>query len=339
MYDILKEYLVSNGYQHIQFTNEHSDSINQISKKVSFLTKMVDDSIYLVALSDYLKDQEFAKEQYESLVRQVKLFYFHKGYQEVKLLHAIVTNNTSGARELFGLVDTYWIIDEKELRLLIYENQQPEFADVKGLIENVLTGRNRPRSKYFTLMNTMLVAINTLVFVYFEWISSIYSSDELIEAGSIYWPLITERREYYRIFTYMFIHFGVSHLLNNMVVLIFIGNYIERAFGSGKYVLLYLFSGLIAGLSSLGYNMLNNNLVYSAGASGAVFGIVGAMLFVVVRNKGKFEDIGVKQMILFLFLSLYSGIMNQEVDNVAHIGGLLAGIILAFFLYKGKKIS
>ncbi|HEX3077710.1 MAG TPA: rhomboid family intramembrane serine protease [Lachnospiraceae bacterium] len=339
MYDILKEYLVSNGYQHIQFINESRDGINQISKKVSFLTKMVDDSIYLIALSDYLKEQEFDKEQYELLVRQVKLFFFHKGYQEVNLLHAIVTNDTSGARELFGLVDTYWIIDEKELRLLIYENQKPDFADAKDLIENVLTGRNKRKSKYFTIMNTVLVAINVLVFVYFEWISSIYSNDQLIEAGSISWQLITEQHEYYRLFTYMFIHFGVSHLLNNMVVLIFIGNYIERAFGSGKYVLLYLCSGVIAGLSSLGYNMINSNNVYSAGASGAVFGIVGAMLFVVVKNKGRFEDIGVRQLILFLFLSLYSGIMSQEVDNVAHIGGLVAGFILAFFLYKRKRIN
>jgi rhomboid protease GluP len=85
--------------------------------------------------------------------------------------------------------------------------------------------------------------------------------------------------------------------------------------------------------------MINNNNVYSAGASGAVFGIVGAMLFVVVKNKGKFEDIGVRQLILFLFLSLYSGIMSQEVDNVAHIGGLVAGFILAFFLYRRKRIN
>jgi len=135
----------------------------------------------------------------------------------------------------------------------------------------------------------------------------------------------------------MFLHFGADHLVNNMLVLYFIGDKLERIVGKVKYICIYFGSGLLAGIASLGYNMLKNNNIVSAGASGAIFGVVGAMAFIVLINKGRIKDFSQGQMVLFILLSLYGGLTSQGIDNVAHIGGLLTGIIFAAVLYRKPR--
>lgn len=71
----------------------------------------------------------------------------------------------------------------------------------------------------------------------------------------------------------------------------------------------------------------------SAGASGAVFAVMGAMIFVVLRNRGKLEDLSAKQILIMAVFSLYFGFASSGVDNGAHLGGLLAGFLLAVMLY------
>ncbi|WP_330657376.1 rhomboid family intramembrane serine protease [Anaerocolumna aminovalerica] len=129
----------------------------------------------------------------------------------------------------------------------------------------------------------------------------------------------------------------IDHLVNNMLVLFFIGDKLEKIVGKAKYLCIYFISGLLAGMASLGYNMVKNNYVVSAGASGAIFGVVGAMAFIVLINKGRIKDISSRQMVVFVLLSLYGGLTSQGIDNAAHIGGLLSGAILAAVLYRMHK--
>ena len=135
----------------------------------------------------------------------------------------------------------------------------------------------------------------------------------------------------------MFLHSDFEHLMNNMLVLFFVGDNLERAAGKIKYFIIYFGSGIIAGISSISYNMIKEKMVYSVGASGAIFGIVGAMGYILLVNKGHLEDISSRQIILFTVFSLYGGIANANIDNVAHIGGFIGGIILAIILYRRPK--
>ena len=75
----------------------------------------------------------------------------------------------------------------------------------------------------------------------------------------------------------------------------------------------------------------------SAGASGAVFAVMGAMIYIVLRNRGRLEDLTVRQILIMAAFSLYFGFTSTGVDNAAHVGGLLAGLVLAALLYHPRR--
>ena len=125
---------------------------------------------------------------------------------------------------------------------------------------------------------------------------------------------VIEDGEYYRLLTAMFMHFGISHLVNNMIVLFALGDNLERALGHVKYLILYLFSGIGANWISM---MIGNKdpMVVSAGASGAIFGVIGGLFYAVAVNKGRLEDLQTKQLAVMIVLSLYMGLTSSGVDN------------------------
>ena len=131
----------------------------------------------------------------------------------------------------------------------------------------------------------------------------------------------------------MFLHFGISHLANNMLVLFFLGDNVERAVGHWKYLVIYLLSGLAGSGLSFAHAMLSGDYAVSAGASGAIFGVIGALFYIVARNRGRLEDMTTRRLGFLIFISLYHGITGSGVDNYAHVGGLIGGILSALVLY------
>lgn len=190
------------------------------------------------------------------------------------------------------------------------------------------------RSTFITV-NTALLLINIIYFVFIEFVGSSDDISTMLKYGAAYTPLIIERQEYYRLFTSMFMHFGISHLANNMLVLYLLGDNLERALGPIKYLLLYLLSGLLANIISLFWNLGNNNV--SAGASGAIFGVIAGLLWCIIKNRGSLEDLNIKQITITLIFGIYYGFTSTGVDNIAHIGGAVSGFILAMLLYKSRK--
>lgn len=138
-------------------------------------------------------------------------------------------------------------------------------------------------------------------------------------------------------FSSMFMHFGFEHLVNNMVMLLVIGFTLEREIGTIKFLIIYLFSGLGGNLLSAVWDMMSGSFAVSAGASGAVFGIVGALLYVAIRNRGRIGDVSGRGLAFMVILSLYYGFTSGGVDNFAHIGGLLSGFILSVLLYWKRQ--
>lgn len=153
-----------------------------------------------------------------------------------------------------------------------------------------------------------------------------------MNAGALGWYFVMEEGEWYRLFTSMFLHMDGSHLFNNLLVLGYIGSWVERELGSWRYGVLYLGSGLLAGCTSMLYNMVQNDYVVSVGASGAVFGTIGALLYLVLVQKRRKVQYNKRQIAFMAFFSLYGGFASQGVDNAAHIGGFVAGFALAGLL-------
>lgn len=190
---------------------------------------------------------------------------------------------------------------------------------------------------YFAPVNTCIIILNILIFLFVDLKHSSLDTEWMLQCGAMYVPNILESHEYFRLITSMFLHFGIQHLFSNMLILWFIGGTLESLVGRLRYLTFYLFSGIIAGMVSIGYNIMTNEFPVSAGASGAIFGVTGALVFVVLIHRGQVEGLTKKQMILFAFLSLYGGVANPEIDNAAHFGGFISGLILAALFYRKPK--
>ena len=198
--------------------------------------------------------------------------------------------------------------------------------------------------KYVTPVNTAIIVITVICFI------AQIIADETVgeEAGtytfSLAWWLGFEEHQYYRLVTYMFLHGGLGHIFNNMLVLGFVGSTAERMLGGFKYAAAYIGSGLVAGLASAAYNRwcfaraseAGGYYTYSLGASGAVFGIAGVLLWIVLANRGRVAGISLRQIVLFMFLSIYAGVTSVGIDNTAHIAGAAFGVVSAMILYDRR---
>lgn len=183
----------------------------------------------------------------------------------------------------------------------------------------------------------LLAAANVIVFFYLTFQGMTEDGAFMLEHGAMYVPYVLGSGEYYRLFSSMFMHFGFDHLVNNMVMLLVIGFTLEREIGTIKFLIIYLLSGLGGNLLSAVWDMMSGSFAVSAGASGAIFGIVGALLYVAIRNHGRIGDVSGRGLAFMVILSLYYGFTSGGVDNFAHIGGLLSGFILSVLLYWKRQ--
>lgn len=193
------------------------------------------------------------------------------------------------------------------------------------------------RQKPEAVCTTVLIIANAAVFFIMLLIGDPEDAYFMMNHGAMYEPAIVEGKEYYRIFTSMFLHFGITHLLNNMVMLGALGWNLELETGKVKFLIIYFGSGITGNLLSLFINMSTGENVVSAGASGAVFGLMGALFYVVIANRGRIGRLSGRGMIFMILLSLYFGLTSSGVNNEAHIGGLICGFILAAVLYRRKR--
>lgn len=289
---------------------------------------------------------------------------------ECEYLSIIVTKQVAEYKELASMQNSVWFVDKEQLRLIVYENQKENFIPLKNKIEALFEqyyqveashemgegyNTNEPKAKEKWMKEntngnqlrrnikklpvccTLIVLLNVVVFLVMDFVLNDYQYETLIENYGILWTAVKNHGQYYRLLTYMFLHSGVEHLFNNMLVLFFVGQTLERVLSKPKFLVIYFGSGIIAGVVSMGYNMMYGRMVLSVGASGAIFGLVGAMLYTVLINRGRLRQISARQIVLFVAFSLYGGIASNNVDNAAHIGGFLAGVILAMILVRREN--
>lgn len=194
--------------------------------------------------------------------------------------------------------------------------------------------RNMIRTK--KKMNLLMVAINIAVFLVLSLMGNTEDGYFMLNHGACYAPVIIEG-EYYRLVTGMFLHFGIYHLVYNMICLFFVGDYLEELVGPVRYLIIYLGGGLAGNLLSMGLELRSGRFAVSAGASGAIFAVIGALLYIILRNRGRVGRITVYRMVLMVALSILQGFMDVGTDNAAHIGGLAGGFVLAVLLYRKRR--
>jgi len=152
--------------------------------------------------------------------------------------------------------------------------------------------------------------------------------------GANYGPA-TKEGGWWRLGSALFLHFGVVHLAFNMWALAASGRVVERLFGSASFLLLYLFAGLTGSFTSL---LLNGDKVISAGASGAVLGVYGALLACLLAERDSVPAVVLKEVgasaLVFLAFAVFYGMVQPGVDHASHLGGFLGGLAAGFALSR-----
>ncbi|MCM1057027.1 MAG: rhomboid family intramembrane serine protease [Firmicutes bacterium] len=179
------------------------------------------------------------------------------------------------------------------------------------------------RWKELPIVSGALVAVNIIVYIL-----CIFMGNRLYRLGDLNVIDVTANHEYGRILWSMFLHSGISHIFNNMLILFFLGAMIEKEIGHGCYALSYFLSGIGGNLVSLFVKAMNHDTSASIGASGAVFGLDGVLLAMVFFSDRKMPTVTPTRVMLMILLSLYNGFNGENIDNAAHVGGLATGFLV-----------
>ena len=196
-----------------------------------------------------------------------------------------------------------------------------------NLRENKIVNKNN-------IVTMSIIAINIILYI----ITAIMSKNifdinayVLLYMGGNYGALVSHG-QVWRLLTCAFLHGGLIHILCNMYALYALGPQVEILFGRVKYIIIYLLSAI--GGSLLSYKFSPSSL--SIGASGAIFGLFGAMVVFVLKYKDRIPKKVLNNLFGVIILNLLIGFNLQGIDNFAHIGGLLVGALVAFLFLMQK---
>ena len=181
---------------------------------------------------------------------------------------------------------------------------------------------------YIPKMTVFLIAVNVIVWIVLEWMGNTESAEFMMTHGAL---TVDQVRggNWYVLFSSMFLHFGYIHLFQNMFVLFFASRYLEQEIGSLYYLLLYLLSGIVGNVCSYYVSLAGNDVLsVSAGASGAVFGVLGALVVLTVLKQGRLAWLGSRGMVVMAVLCVIQGFSTAGVNNVAHMSGMACGAVM-----------
>lgn len=247
---------------------------------------------------------------------------------EEALIQVHLANLTSS----FEAINNFIILDLRN-RSLQVSNSSVELQARQ--IASIMDNQTKAKSNRETAVVTYsLMAVNILIFLFTAYLSGSFMDiniNVLVALGAKYNRAI-ENGQWYRLFTSMFLHGGLIHIAANMYSLYSIGPLVESLYGKAKFIIAYIFSGLVAAFFSFWFS----NAV-SIGASGAIFGILGVLLVFSLKERkrlGKDFFISVASTVA---VNLYIGLTLPNIDNYAHLGGLIGGAVLALLLSLREK--
>lgn len=189
---------------------------------------------------------------------------------------------------------------------------------------------------YRPLVTWILLGLIGLAFLAETAMGGSTQTDVLVRLGAKVTALIVSG-EYWRLFTAMFLHIGIMHLIFNGYALLAVGTELERLFGPGRFTAIYLLSGLLGNLASYAFSP---NL--AAGASGAIFGLIGALasFFTLHRERlGTWGRTRLANIAFLIAINLFFGFTQPGIDNLAHLGGLLGGLGLGWALAPRYQVD
>lgn len=238
-------------------------------------------------------------------------------------------------KHMIEVMDNLWLFTEDYGKFYIFENQIGDFDGLADILDHEIKIEKKKDSnrllRIFGVVTPILLAINVIIFFLDSILTRKYNF-RLNYHLAINPSAVIEDHQYYRLFTAMFVHFGIEHLVSNMIILEALGARVEHLLGKVIYPICYIVTGLVASMGSLAACYLGHPYDYAGGASGALFGLMGLLIVMASFNKGRVGDISLRNLLMLCFLTIANGYVSDGIDNAAHIVGLVFGIVLGLLM-------
>ncbi len=234
-----------------------------------------------------------------------------------------------------------WYVARDTGKVYVFERQITDFDNLKDSLEEAVklpTRKERVSQIVKTApMNIGIIGVTIVYFLIVLLVApnlfSLRSMQFMLQMGAQSYESVLNGA-WYQLITSLFLHFGVNHLFNNMLLLGFSGYELEKRIGHLRFFVVYFCAGIVGNVASLVYHHQIGEQVYSAGASGAIYGVIGALIIMLSKGRSQKGKLSPARIILMAVLTIYIGFTSVGVDNAAHIGGFVTGILLGFLLSK-----
>lgn len=354
--------LIENEFNNI--SNKFINSELTENTEIISLTKQIGPMLYIVNIVNLNENTlPFYQQNIKAYKNKLADNFDEFNVEHIVMINLLVTIETE--HDLFLYIDKEefmpdevfyiipWIINVEDNKLITSKSYTDKILNIHELINSTLIESNE-NDKYRVSLNRLeeevrketslktktenvyltysLMAINIFIWcIMFFGSQQMDMTELLIQFGANSPEYIFNKGQYWRLFTSMFIHIGTVHLMYNCFALYLFGNRAEKYFGKMIFSIIYIISGLIGSLASVLFTQS-----ISAGASGAIYGLIGAV-FALSQQRGKKVDGLSFYVISFIVVTgLAFGFLDSQIDNYAHIGGLITGYILGFIFCPEK---
>ncbi len=317
----------------------------------TFLIRIGKEKISAVVIIDDIKYPELLDaQQCEAIKQSFESTYLFRGYKEVEMLFLILTDKPFEYKNFCEGKLIFWVADISSERLISFIDNDGAFNHLRNAIEDALSAptENNGTTKNRTFLKTLsqtyitdaIFAINILIYIYmYMTLNYIERYIFMLDYCSIP-TAVVDMKQYYRLFTSTFLHFDLNHIISNIFFLVFVGCLLEPMIGHIRYMLIYITSGVFGSVCSIVYLYIVGKTSLCAGASGAVSGIFGAFAAYGLLKKSEKKKNSVIRILLVIGMVILFCINTVDgtiAGNIAHMGGAVMGIILAFIFYICEK--
>lgn len=343
----LEEYIMLQGFL----------PLNSNIKEISALVKIENNLLNIIQIFDYTKEMYLDVDQYNEIKKSITKTFQNQGISSVHILSLFLTEDRKKGQNVIQSDPFCWEMDAETQELIIGEDKQPDFYGMRKTLEKFreyyLTEKDRETDEVKTegkaesfLSRTVnflkgephitlaLMIVNSLIFILsLKWPDALYVKGWLDVRDIV-------NGEWYRLITAMFLHQNFEHLVNNMICLYVLGRVLEKKMGPALYLLMYFLTGVTGNVVSCLYELFFYQNRVSYGASGAVFGLIGVMLGLVLL-KDKDLNIRPVEMLVLVGLNVYSTFASENINISAHLGGLVSGLIYisVYHFFTGKRTT
>ncbi|MFI3230541.1 MAG: rhomboid family intramembrane serine protease [bacterium] len=236
------------------------------------------------------------------------------------------------------VISLVWGINVSDKNIITKSNQPKKFMGIENIVKSSLNNelyvetKKDKKIKKLAILSTNTSYTYLVIYILALIFGLVYDTKDTYILNFGLSPTLIQDGQYYRLFTAMFLHTNLTHLLSNGLSLYIFGTRVEKFLGKQFFLIVYIFGGIIGSIASVAFTQ-----AISIGASGAIYALEGATFYFIAKNKVALDGINFHLMFILTIFGLAIGFTESNVDVAGHIGGFLAGIIMCAFYNIGYK--